>query len=119
MIDLKGLEKFTELKVEEVFVEEWNDTIGIKVLSGLRRGKFENEMTKCYDNKGNAKDISGLRFSLLKQCLVNSKHELMINDVASMKMLQDQKGTIIEMLFKKAMEINELNKDSLEKKKDN
>ena len=113
MIKFEDLVKELKPIIKKFRIEELNDDIGIKVMSGGDREIFEDTVMKMTGKDGNMSSIKGMRSTLLKLSLVNEDGSLMFND-SNLDQLNGLPAPIINALFNEAMKINGLVEEQLE-----
>ena len=65
-----------DIKVEEIFVEEWGGNVRLKVMSGKERDEFETISMSRLKKNGDM-DITDMRDILLLKVIVDANDQLM------------------------------------------
>lgn len=100
-----------DLTMEEVFVPEWQGKIGVRVMTGAERDRFEGMIL---DAQEKGQRTANFRARLLSLCLCDQQGGRMF-DVKEVDMLGEKSSVALDQLFDVARRINKLTPDEVEK----
>lgn len=101
----------SDLTMEEVFVPEWNGTVGVRVMTGAERDRFEGMIL---DAQEKGQRTANFRARLLSLCLCDEQGGRMF-DVKEVDMLGEKSSVALDQLFDVARRINRLSPDEVDK----
>jgi hypothetical protein len=100
-----------DLTMEEVFVPEWNGTVGVRIMSGAERDRFEGQMLD-YQEQGIR--TQNFRARLLVQCLCD-EHGGRLFDLSEVEALGAKSSVALDRLFDVARRMNRMTTEEVEK----
>ena len=101
----------TDLTLEAVFVPEWNATVGVRVMNGHERDRFEGLMLD-YQEQG--RRLHNFRARLLVQCLCDEQGGRLF-DLSEVEALGEKSSVALDRLFAVAQRLNKLTQEEVDK----
>ena len=101
----------SDLTMEEVFVPEWDGIVGVRVMTGAERDRFEGMIL---DAQERGQRTANFRARLLALCLCDQQGGRMF-DVQEVDRLGEKSSVALDQLFDVARRINKLSPDEVDK----
>lgn len=91
-----------DLRIESVDVPEWGGAVGVRVMTGAERDRFEQQMAAA---KG--RSVDNVRAGLLALCLCDEAGQRLFED-ADVRALGDKSASALSRVFDVALRLNKL-----------
>jgi hypothetical protein len=105
------IDQADDLQVRIVEVPEWKGSIGVKVMAGTDRDKYEASLMKQQGKKFNA-DLNNARSKLLVMCLCDEKGARLYKDTETGR-LGKKSSVVLDRLYEVAQEINGITEENI------
>ena len=106
----------TDLKSQDVFVEEWNATVRVREMTGTERGIFEASVSKVTTQGGSTNvefDAHQLRVRLCALCMVDDNGQRLFSD-HEVEKLGAKSARALQTIFDVASKLSGISDDSEE-----
>src|SRR3972149_8075848 len=97
-----------DIKIEKVFVEEWGDSVFIKVMTTKERDAFENSLDVDSPDKEKS-----LKAKLAVRCICDDKGNTLFND-KDIPALEAKSGIALNVIASFASKLNKLRRVDIE-----
>jgi hypothetical protein len=111
MLNAEQILNANDVEVTNVEVPEWGGEVGIRIMQGKERDKYESICMRKMDKNGKMTTSEGIRTSLLVAVLCDKLGEKLFTP-AQVEALNSKSAKLLDRLFKKALEVNGMNEEA-------
>ena len=101
-----------DIKIEELYIPEWEDTVYVKTMSAEERDKFEEAIFVREGNKRKA-DLVGLRTKMCAFVLCDEQGNRLFTE-DEVQALSHKNANALTRIFEKAQEMSKMREGDLE-----